>query len=237
MDEPLAGLDRLSKDEILPYLEALHSTLSIPILYVSHDLAEVERLADHLVLIEAGRVIACGPLEELQADPQLPVARLPEAAVALIATVTALRPGIWPHDSVDRRRDAHRARPLRCSGNPAAGAHRGVRRQPGTAEPGAQHDPQCAAGPRGGRRAAGCRAGERCGPAGRPSARARACWRGSPGSPGRRSAPRQAISSTCRSRASRSWLQGEARPARRRLAFACGRTTAAAGCLQLEERR
>ena len=88
MDEPLAGLDRLSKDEILPYLEALHSTLSIPILYVSHDLAEVERLADHLVLIETGRVIACGPLEELQADPELPVARLPEAAVALIATVT-----------------------------------------------------------------------------------------------------------------------------------------------------
>jgi molybdate transport system ATP-binding protein len=88
MDEPLAGLDRLSKDEILPYLEALHSMLSIPVLYVSHDLAEVERLADHLVLIEAGRVIACGPLDEVQADPELPVARLPEAAVALIATVT-----------------------------------------------------------------------------------------------------------------------------------------------------
>jgi molybdate transport system ATP-binding protein len=88
MDEPLAGLDRLSKDEILPYLEALHTALSIPILYVSHDLAEVERLADHLVLIEAGRVVAYGPLEELQADPELPVARLPEAAVALNATVT-----------------------------------------------------------------------------------------------------------------------------------------------------
>jgi molybdate transport system ATP-binding protein len=88
MDEPLAGLDRLSKDEILPYLEALHTALSIPILYVSHDLAEVERLADHLVLIEAGRVVAYGPLEELQADPALPVARLPDAAVALNATVT-----------------------------------------------------------------------------------------------------------------------------------------------------
>jgi molybdate transport system ATP-binding protein len=88
MDEPLAGLDRLSKDEILPYLEALHTGLSIPILYVSHDLAEVERLADHLVLLEAGRVVACGPLQELQADPELPVARLPEAAVALNATVT-----------------------------------------------------------------------------------------------------------------------------------------------------
>jgi molybdate transport system ATP-binding protein len=88
MDEPLAGLDRLSKNEILPYLEALHSALSIPILYVSHDLAEVERLADHLVLLDAGRVVADGPLEELQADPALPVARLPDAAVALNATVT-----------------------------------------------------------------------------------------------------------------------------------------------------
>jgi molybdate transport system ATP-binding protein len=88
MDEPLAGLDRLSKDEILPYLEALHTTLSIPILYVSHDLAEVERLADHLVLMQAGRVVACGPLQDLQADPRLPVARLPEAAVTLRGRIT-----------------------------------------------------------------------------------------------------------------------------------------------------
>jgi molybdate transport system ATP-binding protein len=87
MDEPLAGLDRLSKDEILPYFEALHTALSVPILYVSHDIAEVERLADHLVLIEAGRVVASGPLQDLQADPALPVARLPEAAVVLNASV------------------------------------------------------------------------------------------------------------------------------------------------------
>jgi molybdate transport system ATP-binding protein len=92
MDEPLAGLDRLSKDEILPYLEALQAALSIPILYVSHDLAEVERLADHLVLMEAGRVVASGPLQDLQADPALPVARLPEAAVALSATVARYDP-------------------------------------------------------------------------------------------------------------------------------------------------
>jgi molybdate transport system ATP-binding protein len=92
MDEPLAGLDRLRKDEILPYLEALHTGLSIPILYVSHDIAEVERLADHLVLMESGHVVACGPLQDLQADPQLPVARLPEASVALNATVTHYDP-------------------------------------------------------------------------------------------------------------------------------------------------
>ena len=166
MDEPLAGLDRLSKDEILPYLEALHTALSIPILYVSHDLAEVERLADHLVLLEAGRVVAYGPLEELQADPALPVARLPDAAVALNATVThydgeyglttlaidggtIIAPGQYG-----------------APGHAAAGAHRRLRRQPGAAEPGTQHDPQCAAGPRGGRRAAGCGADERRGPAG-----------------------------------------------------------------------
>jgi molybdate transport system ATP-binding protein len=92
MDEPLAGLDRLSKEEILPYLEALHTGLSIPILYVSHDIAEVERLADHLMLMQAGRVVACGPLQDLQADPRLPIARLPEASVALNATVTDYDP-------------------------------------------------------------------------------------------------------------------------------------------------
>jgi molybdate transport system ATP-binding protein len=88
MDEPLAGLDRLSKDEILPYLEALHTALRIPILYVSHDIAEVERLADHLVLMEAGRVVASGSLQDVQADPALPVARLPQASVVLNATTS-----------------------------------------------------------------------------------------------------------------------------------------------------
>jgi molybdate transport system ATP-binding protein len=87
MDEPLAALDRMTKDELLPYFEALHHELAIPILYVSHDIAEVERLADHLVLLEAGRTIASGPLQDLQADPELPIARLPEASVALNATV------------------------------------------------------------------------------------------------------------------------------------------------------
>ena len=87
MDEPLAALDRFSKDEILPYLERLHGALSVPALYVSHDIAEVERLADHLVLLDAGRVTAAGPLEALQADPALPIARMPEAGATLRATV------------------------------------------------------------------------------------------------------------------------------------------------------
>lgn len=89
MDEPLAALDRLTKDDILPYLEKLHATLAIPVLYVSHDLAEVERLADHIVLIERGRVLAAGPLREVQSNPALPLARLPEAAISLDARIEA----------------------------------------------------------------------------------------------------------------------------------------------------
>ncbi len=92
MDEPLAALDRFSKDEILPYLERLHTALSVPVLYVSHDIAEVERLADHLVLLKGGRVTAAGPLEELQSDPALPIARMPEAGVTLPAVVEHFDP-------------------------------------------------------------------------------------------------------------------------------------------------
>jgi molybdate transport system ATP-binding protein len=90
MDEPLAALDRPTKDEILPYLEALHEYLAIPILYVSHDLAEVERLADTLVLLDDGHVVASGQLSALEADPQLPLLRAPEAAVTLTATVVGI---------------------------------------------------------------------------------------------------------------------------------------------------
>ncbi|MBV9860921.1 MAG: molybdenum ABC transporter ATP-binding protein [Alphaproteobacteria bacterium] len=87
MDEPLASLDRLTKDEILPHLEAVHESLAIPILYVSHDIGEIERLADTLVLLENGRVAAAGELAVLQADLELPLARAPEAAVTLEGAV------------------------------------------------------------------------------------------------------------------------------------------------------
>jgi molybdate transport system ATP-binding protein len=90
MDEPLAALDRLTKEEILPYLEALRENLSIPIFYVSHEMSEVERLADTLVLIENGRVRAVGPLADLEADPDLPLLRAPEAAVTLEARVSSI---------------------------------------------------------------------------------------------------------------------------------------------------
>src|SRR5918912_425364 len=82
MDEPLSALDRPTKDEILPFLERLHDRLSLPVLYVSHDMAEIERLADHLVLMRAGRVVAAGPLGDLQSDPSLPLAAARDAAVS-----------------------------------------------------------------------------------------------------------------------------------------------------------
>ncbi len=80
MDEPLSALDHRNKEEILPFLEALHNTLSIPILYVSHDISEVERLADVLVLLDKGEVVACGALTELLADGRLPLAFRSDAA-------------------------------------------------------------------------------------------------------------------------------------------------------------
>ncbi|HOV04091.1 MAG TPA: molybdenum ABC transporter ATP-binding protein [Hyphomicrobiales bacterium] len=92
MDEPLAALDRASKAEILPYLERLNESLAIPTIYVSHDMAEVERLADRMVLMESGRVRAAGPLAELVADPLLPFAKTPDAAVVIAGTIEAYDP-------------------------------------------------------------------------------------------------------------------------------------------------
>lgn len=69
MDEPLSALDEALKAEILPYLERLRDETRLPILYVSHALSEVARLATTLVLVEAGRLVAAGPAADLLADP------------------------------------------------------------------------------------------------------------------------------------------------------------------------
>jgi molybdate transport system ATP-binding protein len=83
MDEPLAALDRTTKNEILPFLERLHAKLSLPVLYISHDMTEIERFADHLVMMDKGEVTAAGPLTALQADPALPLADSRDATVSL----------------------------------------------------------------------------------------------------------------------------------------------------------
>ncbi len=69
MDEPLASLDEQRKAEILPYLERLRDETRLPILYVSHSAAEVARLANTLVLIDAGRITRAGPADTLLSDP------------------------------------------------------------------------------------------------------------------------------------------------------------------------
>jgi len=92
MDEPLAALDVQRKAEVLPYLERLHTQLDIPVLYVSHAPDEVARLADHLVLLEAGRVLACGPARELMTRLDLPLAHGDAAASIIDAVVTRIEP-------------------------------------------------------------------------------------------------------------------------------------------------
>lgn len=71
LDEPLASLDVARREEVLPYLQALRDQLSIPMVYVSHQFEEVLQLATHVVLMEAGRVVAQGTLSEVSLCPEL----------------------------------------------------------------------------------------------------------------------------------------------------------------------
>jgi molybdate transport system ATP-binding protein len=89
MDEPLAALDAARKAEVLPYLDRLAAEAGIPIVYVSHAIDEVARLADHLVLMDSGRVLASGPLAEMLSRLDLPLAWADEAGVVLDAVVGA----------------------------------------------------------------------------------------------------------------------------------------------------
>jgi ABC-type sulfate/molybdate transport systems ATPase subunit len=93
MDEPLSALDRRTRGEILPFLERLHERLSLPIIYISHDMSEIERLADHMILMQHGAVIGAGPLHVLQSDPSLPLATVREAAANIIVPKQFVRNG------------------------------------------------------------------------------------------------------------------------------------------------
>jgi molybdate transport system ATP-binding protein len=93
MDEPLASLDTRRKDEILPYLERLRDDARVPIVYVSHSIAEVTRLATTIVLISAGRVHAVGPVQEVMGRAELyPLAGRFEAGAVLSMRITAQDP-------------------------------------------------------------------------------------------------------------------------------------------------
>jgi molybdate transport system ATP-binding protein len=92
MDEPLAALDQRSRAEILPFLERLHERLALPVLYVSHASDEVARLADRVVLMEAGRVTGSGPVAEIFTRLDLPLARADTAEAVVEAVVAGQDP-------------------------------------------------------------------------------------------------------------------------------------------------
>ena len=94
MDEPLAALDAQRKAEVLPYLEQLQRHLQIPVIYVSHSLDEVARLAQHMVLLNAGRVVAQGAVTDLLSSLDLPLAHGDIASSVVHATVQS-------HDAAD----------------------------------------------------------------------------------------------------------------------------------------
>ena len=90
MDEPLSALDETRKAEILPYIERLRDEAGVPIVYVSHSVAEVARLADTLVVLDAGRVVASGPAPDVLTRLNVaPLAGSREAGAVLDARVEA----------------------------------------------------------------------------------------------------------------------------------------------------
>jgi len=87
MDEPLASLDEARKAEILPFLIRLKTTLNLPVIYVTHAIEEVLRLADAMVMIEDGKVVASGPIADMAGRADLPLARRDDAGALVACTV------------------------------------------------------------------------------------------------------------------------------------------------------
>jgi len=83
MDEPLAALDARRREAVLPWLERLRGA-GVPILYISHAIEEVARLADTLVLLREGRVVRAGPLAEILSDPEAAALMGPSQAGAVL---------------------------------------------------------------------------------------------------------------------------------------------------------
>lgn len=100
MDEPLAALDAHAKAGIYPLLTRIAETMGIPIVYVSHSLDEVARLADQMILMQGGKIIAVGKTSDLLTRLDLPLARNPEAEV-VIDGVVAGADAEWQLTSVD----------------------------------------------------------------------------------------------------------------------------------------
>lgn len=87
LDEPLASLDLPRRREIMPWLERLRDQLAIPILYVTHSMDELSRLADEVVVLDKGRAVAAGPVGEVLAQGDLPALADEEAATVIQGVV------------------------------------------------------------------------------------------------------------------------------------------------------
>ncbi|HET6552701.1 MAG TPA: molybdenum ABC transporter ATP-binding protein [Dyella sp.] len=95
-DEPLSALDAAARTDLLGCLESLHGTLETPMIYVSHNIDEVARLADHIVLLEAGHVVAQGDLQSTLTRVDLP----PALGEALGAVIEGEAVGLDAHDQL-----------------------------------------------------------------------------------------------------------------------------------------
>lgn len=100
LDEPLASLDAARRRDILPWLERLRDEIALPMMYVTHSMEEVARLADHLLVLENGRVKASGPAGEVLASVDNPSIVGEEAGVLLSGQI-ALRDERWQLSRVD----------------------------------------------------------------------------------------------------------------------------------------
>ena len=87
LDEPLAALDHARRQEVLPWLEKLRDDLNIPMLYVTHAVDEVARLADTLVVMRAGRIHANGPVADVLTQTDVPVVVGEDAGALLTGVV------------------------------------------------------------------------------------------------------------------------------------------------------
>ncbi|MBK1698681.1 molybdenum ABC transporter ATP-binding protein [Rhodovibrio salinarum] len=93
MDEPLASLDQPRKEEVLPFIERLRDELDLPIVYVTHAMEEIVRLADTMVLLDDGQVAATGPVEEVTGRLELrPLTGRYEAGATLPVSVARHEP-------------------------------------------------------------------------------------------------------------------------------------------------
>jgi molybdate transport system ATP-binding protein len=88
MNEPLASLDGARKAEVLPFIDRLSAAFAVPILYVSHAIDEILHFADDLVVMENGRVLAAGSIEQVLSDVDLsPITGRQDAGAVLLVTV------------------------------------------------------------------------------------------------------------------------------------------------------